>query len=63
MRPMSDSYRTQDFSQLSGVSIKALRHYEAFVRLWKDADPVLQPRVGAARQRLTALTREAGASR
>ena len=42
---------------------KALRHYEAFVALWKDADPALQPRVGAARQRLAALTREAGASR
>jgi MerR family transcriptional regulator, thiopeptide resistance regulator len=25
---MSDSYRTQDFAQLAGVSVKALRHYE-----------------------------------
>jgi tetratricopeptide (TPR) repeat protein len=35
----------------------ALRHYEAFVALWKDADPALQPRVSRARARLAALTR------
>ena len=28
LRPMSDSYRTRDFAQLAGVSVKALRHYE-----------------------------------
>ena len=35
----------------------ALRHYQAFVALWKDADPALQPRVTDARQRVAALTR------
>ena len=41
----------------------ALRHYEAFVALWKEADPVLQPRVATARQRLAVLTHRTGASR
>ena len=34
----------------------ALRHYRAFIDLWKDADPELQPRVTDARQRVAALT-------
>jgi tetratricopeptide (TPR) repeat protein len=33
----------------------AAQHYAAFVELWKDADPELQPRVRAARARLRAL--------
>ena len=41
--------------EAKGQRGKALRHYETFVRLWKDADPALQPRVAAARQRVTAL--------
>jgi eukaryotic-like serine/threonine-protein kinase len=35
----------------------ALRNYQAFVALWKDADPALQPRVSRARERVSALTR------
>ncbi len=31
-------------------------HYRAFIELWKDADPELQPRVATARQRLRKLT-------
>jgi len=34
---------------------RAVRHYERFVDLWKNADPPLQPRVAAARARLAAL--------
>jgi tetratricopeptide (TPR) repeat protein len=39
-----------------GDRAKAAAHYEAFVGLWKDADPELQPKVVAARGRLAALT-------
>ena len=38
----------------------ALLHHRAFIDLWKDADPVLQPHVTSARQRVAALTRETG---
>jgi eukaryotic-like serine/threonine-protein kinase len=41
----------------------ALRHYRAFIDLWKDADPELQPRVTDARQRTAALTRGTDARR
>ncbi|HKH93287.1 MAG TPA: protein kinase [Gemmatimonadaceae bacterium] len=36
---------------------RALRNYRAFIELWKDADPELQPAVTNARQRVAALTR------
>jgi len=38
----------------------AALHYAAFVELWADADPVLQPRVQAARARLEEIVRERG---
>ena len=38
----------------------AALHYAAFVELWADADPVLQPRVIAARARLEEIVRERG---
>ncbi len=31
-------------------------HYRAFIDLWKNADPELQPRVAAAPQRVRKLT-------
>jgi tetratricopeptide (TPR) repeat protein len=34
---------------------KAAEHYRAFIDLWKNADPELQPRVAEARRRLTKL--------
>ena len=34
---------------------KALEHYTAFVDLWRNADPELQPQVKAAKQRLAEL--------
>jgi len=38
----------------------AALHYAAFVELWADADPVLQPRVRAARARLEEIVKERG---
>jgi len=39
-----------------GKPEKAAEEYRAFVDLWKNADPELQPRVADARQRLAKLT-------
>jgi tetratricopeptide (TPR) repeat protein len=39
---------------------KALSHYLAFVDLWKNADPELQPKVAEVRQRITRLQRLEG---
>jgi len=41
-----------------GHYAKAGEHYRAFVELWKDADPALQPRVAAVRERLKKLPSE-----
>jgi tetratricopeptide (TPR) repeat protein len=39
---------------------KALTHYQAFVDLWKNADPELQPRVRDVRSRIERLQRRRG---
>jgi eukaryotic-like serine/threonine-protein kinase len=39
-----------------GKTEKAVENYRAFIDLWKNADPELQPRVADARKRLAALT-------
>jgi hypothetical protein len=39
-----------------GKTEKAVENYRAFIALWKNADPELQPRVADARQRLEKLT-------
>ena len=39
-----------------GNTEKAAEHYRAFIDLWKNADPELQPRVADARKRLARLT-------
>jgi tetratricopeptide (TPR) repeat protein len=39
-----------------GNTQKAADEYRAFIELWKNADPELQPRVADARQRLAKLT-------
>lgn len=43
-----------------GNSEQAAIYYAQFVELWQDADPELQPRVEAARQRLVVIVRERG---
>ena len=55
--------RTSAFGQLydeRGDLENAALHYAQFVELWADADPVLQPRVVAARARLEEIVRERG---
>jgi eukaryotic-like serine/threonine-protein kinase len=39
-----------------GNTDKAVENYRAFIELWKNADPDLQPRVADARKRLARLT-------
>jgi tetratricopeptide (TPR) repeat protein len=39
-----------------GNTEKAIENYRAFIDLWKNADPELQPRLNDARQRLARLT-------
>jgi tetratricopeptide (TPR) repeat protein len=39
-----------------GDAERAAGHYQRFIELWKNADPDLQPRVTAARERLRKLT-------
>jgi tetratricopeptide (TPR) repeat protein len=39
-----------------GKTDKAIENYRAFIELWKNADPELQPRVADARKRLARLT-------
>jgi len=43
--------------QEKGLSTKAIEQYEAFLDLWKDADPIL-PELEDAKKSLTALKRE-----
>jgi tetratricopeptide (TPR) repeat protein len=40
-----------------GNTTKAIENYRAFVELWKNADPELQPRVADAKRRLARLTK------
>ena len=42
--------------EAKGNAAKAAEHYRAFIELWKNADPELQPRVTEARRRLVSLT-------
>ena len=44
----------------AGNSEAAARTYGRFVELWRDADPALQPRVRAARERLEAIVQRRG---
>jgi tetratricopeptide (TPR) repeat protein len=39
-----------------GNTLKAIENYRAFIGLWKNADPELQPRVADAKRRLARLT-------
>jgi len=42
--------------EAKGNAAKAAEHYRAFIELWKNADPELQPRVAEARRRLAKLS-------
>jgi len=49
--------RLGELYEARGQRDKALAHYRAFIELWKDADPELQPKVTDARQRMALLTK------
>lgn len=52
--------RLGEMYEAKGNVDKALTHYQAFVDLWKDADPELQPRVRDVRSRVERLQRRRG---
>jgi tetratricopeptide (TPR) repeat protein len=52
--------RLGEMHEAKGNVDKALTHYNAFVELWKDADPELQPRVRDVRSRIERLQRRRG---
>jgi tetratricopeptide (TPR) repeat protein len=52
--------RLGEMYEAKGDLDKALTHYQAFVELWKDADPELQPRVRDVRSRVERLQRRRG---
>jgi len=63
-RPATDAFflpavhkRLGELYEAKGQREKALAHYRSFIELWKNADPVLQPKVQDAQQRVAALTR------
>jgi uncharacterized protein HemY len=55
--------RLGELYEAKGQREKAVEQYRAFISLWKDADPVLQPQVTSAKQRIAALTRGADNAR
>jgi tRNA A-37 threonylcarbamoyl transferase component Bud32/TolB-like protein len=52
--------RLAELYDAKGNRAKAIEHYKAFIELWKNADPELQPAVIHARQRLAALEKSGG---
>ena len=52
--------RLGEMYEAKGNIDKALAHYTAFVELWKNADPELQPRVRDVRGRIERLQRRRG---
>jgi eukaryotic-like serine/threonine-protein kinase len=53
-------YRLGELYQNAGDVEHALRYYNRFVDLWKNADPELQPRVVAARKEIATLAKAKG---
>jgi len=56
MRVPAIRERLGQLYQSMGKTDKAVENYRAFIDLWKNADPELQPRVADARKRLASLT-------
>jgi tetratricopeptide (TPR) repeat protein len=52
--------RLGEMYEAKGDADRALTHYQAFVDLWKNADPELQPRVQDVRARVARLQRRRG---
>jgi eukaryotic-like serine/threonine-protein kinase len=48
--------RLGELYEAKSDTAKAVAHYRAFVELWKNADPELQPRVAEVKRRVEALT-------
>lgn len=55
--------RSAEVYDRTGRTAEAIREYAAFVELWKDCDPELQPVVETARTRLRALGGKFGTAR
>ena len=51
--------RLGELYETKGDQVNAERHFAAFVELWKDADPELQPKVREAQARLAAIRAKA----
>jgi hypothetical protein len=47
--------RLGELYDAKGDLARAASHYAAFIELWKNADPELQPKVREAKQRLAAI--------
>jgi hypothetical protein len=47
--------RLGELYEAKGDREKALSHYLAFIALWKDADPVLQPKVAEVKARVARM--------
>ena len=45
-----------EVSEALGDTVEARRHYDQFLRLWRDCDPDLRPFVEEAEQRLAELS-------
>jgi eukaryotic-like serine/threonine-protein kinase len=52
--------RAGELYETKGDTARAESNYAAFIELWKDADPELQPKVREVRERLTRLGRRKG---
>ncbi|MBU6366527.1 MAG: protein kinase [Gemmatimonadetes bacterium] len=48
-------HRLGELAEARGDLSEAIRRYRAFARLWRDADPELQPQVADVRRRIAAL--------
>ncbi|HEY7614929.1 MAG TPA: protein kinase [Gemmatimonadales bacterium] len=52
--------RLGELYEAAGKPAEATKHYQRFVELWREADPVLQPQVAEVRKRLELLRAKTG---